>query len=196
MHSDQMPIPDADHALLPKESRRIPKPVRVLIGITLMIALVAGGLAYLGSRAGEWGVPYFSFTTAHGTDCTNTWTGYTCADVTQADFEEWADLKIPEGTTLVTAKYTKNNADFEVVSELRTDAKHAKPFGEALAKKYGQCQGAGYQPAELKDHKDVCLVNSVLARGTQEAPLTRRWMLATGVDADGSRLTLLTFASR
>ena len=196
MHSDGMPIPDADRALPPQERRRIPKPVRVLIGITLMMALVAGGLAYLGSKAGEWGVPYFTFTTEHDTTCTNTWIGHTCEDVTLADFEEWAKLDVPEGTTLLSATYTKRNADFEVVAELRTDAKHAKSFGKALKEQYGGCQDAGFRPTELEGYEQVCLVNSVLARGTQDAPLTRRWMVSTGVAEDGTRLTLLTFASR
>lgn len=174
----------------------MPKPVRVLIGITLMLALVAGGLAYLGSKAGQWGVPYFSFTTEHDTECTNTWIGHTCEDVTVADFEKWTDLQVPEGTTLLSATYTKRNADFEVVAELRTDAEHAKKFGQALTKKYGKCQDAGFRPAKLEGHKSICLVNSALERGTQDAPLTRRWLLSTGIAEDGSRLTLLTFASR
>jgi len=191
-----MPIPDTDHVAVPEEQRRMPKPVRVLIGIGLMLALVAGGLGILGSQAGDWGVPYFSFTTENGTTCTNTWIGHTCDDVTLADFEQWADLQVPEGTTLLSASYTKTNADFEVVAELRTDPEHAKEFGELLKEKYGKCQDAGYRPEELADHDEVCLVNSVLARGTQDAPLTRRWLLSTGVAKDGTRLTLLTFASR
>ena len=45
-----------------------------------MLAFVALAFWVVSRQAGAWGVPYFSFTSAHGSRCTNGFTGYTCTN--------------------------------------------------------------------------------------------------------------------
>jgi|GEM_PF-1149021 len=169
---------------------------RVLVGIAAMTLVIVAALMILTVNAGRWGVPYFSFTTDRGTQCTNTWGGYRCTNLTVADYNHWSDFALPDGTQLVKSSYTKNNADFQIDAQLRTDAQHAEAVGKALLSRYGACQKSGARPVELVGYTDVCLVNSDLTRGTQSSSLSRKWMVATGVAPDGSRLTVLSFGSR
>jgi len=174
----------------------MPKPVRVLLGTVCMVAVVAVGLGLLVSRAGEWGVPYFSFPTDNGTRCTNTWAGYECHDLTIADYDRWSDFPVPAGSTLVASSYSRTSNDFTVTAQLRTDSSHSEAVGKDLTTKYGACLPVGVRPVELVGYDKICLINSDLMRGTQQVPLSRRWSIATGVAKDGSRLTVVNFSSR
>lgn len=175
---------------------RLHKAVRVLIGMAAMLLAVCVALGVLMLNAGRWGVPYFSFTTERGSHCTNTWSGYHCENITVADYNRWSDFALPAGTVLMKSSYTKDNGDFEIAAQLRTEAQHADAVGKALLARYGACQASGVRPVELVGYDKVCLVNSDLNRGTQSGSLSRKWVLATGVAPDGSRLTVLTFGSR
>lgn len=177
------------------EPRRLPKPLRVLIGVTVMVAVLTAGFGFVATRAGEWGVPYFSFTAPGGTECTNTWMGHACEHITVRDFERWSDLRLPEGTTLTTGSYTEDAVTTQVVATLRTDADHAGEFLDLLKERYGDCQPGGVAPAELSEHSKVCMATSTRARGKQAEAMTRSWSFSTGVAEDGTRLTLLTVGS-
>ncbi|MDN5725081.1 MAG: hypothetical protein L0G99_03990 [Propionibacteriales bacterium] len=176
----------------------LPKPARVLIGVLLMALVVGGCLLYLTRRAGEWGIPYFSFTTPGGSTCTNQWAGYTCEDVTDADFAEWAKLALPERTRLVEAKYTRTH-NYQLRAVLRTEADPAvvDAAWRKIAQRFGRCQDIGVPPMEFVDYTDVCLINSRLGPPeTSGVPAGENWTVSTAIAPDGTRLTIIDLASR
>lgn len=180
------------------DERRMPKPVRVLIGTLVMALLVGGGLFYLGSRAGEWGVPYFRFTTPGGSTCTNQWAGHVCEEITDADFAEWSHFTLPERTSIVEASYTRTH-DYKLHAVLRTeaDATAADKAWQQIAKRFGRCQDMGVPPIEFVDHTDICLINSRLRPPeTEGVPTGETWTVATAIAPDGTRLTIMDIASR
>lgn len=188
--------PEGEAAVLAHPAHpHLRKAARVLIGTALMLLVVLVALGILMLNAGRWGVPYFSFTTDRGSRCTNTWTGYHCENITVADYNRWSDFALPDGTMLMKSSYTKDNNDFTIEAQLRTDAAHAEAVGLALVARYGACHSDGVRPIELVGYDQICLINSDHQRGTQTSSLSRKWVIATGVAKDGSRLTVLSFGS-
>lgn len=174
------------------EPRQLPKPVRILIGIMVMGLVTAAALVYVAQRAGDWGVPYFSYTAPGGTTCTNTLDGYDCPYVTRADFEHWSNMDLPEGTMLLRASHVSDLLTSTMTATLRTDAEHSDEFLALLTETYGPCQPGGVEPAALNDFNDICIASSARARGTQGVSFTRSWSFSSGLDDDGLRLTVLT----
>ena len=62
-------------------ARQRHKPLRILGGVALMAGFVLVLLAILTRFAGAWGVPYFTFTSERGSQCTNNFTGYVCTPI-------------------------------------------------------------------------------------------------------------------
>lgn len=175
--------------------RRLPKPVRVLIGVTIMALLVGTGLWLLARQAGAWGVPYFSFTTDNGSTCTNQWAGYVCEDLTTADLEGYGQFELPADTEVVSSTYTRTH-DYSLSATLRTSADAGPAAVEQWVATFGQCAPGGVPPVEMADYEQLCVINSDINRGTQDVPVNRRWLVSTGIAPDGSRLTMLTVSSR
>ncbi|MFW6599872.1 hypothetical protein ACQBAU_10925 [Propionibacteriaceae bacterium Y2011] len=173
----------------------LPKPLRVLIGLSVMLLLVGSGFLVLSMKAGEWGVPYFEFETAGGSTCTNQWAGYTCEELSDSDFEEYSGFTLPAGTTLEKVSYTRTH-DYSLHAELRTTKEKAAEALQKVTEAYGECQPTGAPPQELAGYTELCLVNSEYQRGTQTTPLAQRWFVASGLAPDGSRLTVLEISSR
>ncbi len=174
------------------EPRRLPKPLRILIGIVVMGLFTAAALGFVLKRAGDWGIPYFSYTAPGGTICTNTIDGHNCPYVTKDDFQRWSNLDVPEGTMLLRASYASDLLSSTMSATLRTDADQAEDFLALLTETFGDCQPGGVEPAELDGFDELCIANSARARGTQGVSFTRSWSFATGLNEDGLRVTVLT----
>src|SRR3954465_2238008 len=113
---------------------------RVPGGVAAMVAFVAVVLALLVRQAGAWRVPYFSFTSAHGSHRTNDFTGYTCEPLTPADGGVFGapalaevgclgDLGLADDTTVLTGSYRATH-DYQRAAQLAVPARSA----EAAAK--------------------------------------------------------------
>ena len=70
-------------------------------------------MAILTRFAGAWGVPYFTFTSERGSECTNNFTGYVCTPITLAEVEFYADLDLPDDTEVVSGTY-RSTHDYQL----------------------------------------------------------------------------------
>lgn len=166
--------------------------LRILVGIVCMALFVAVAWLVLSRFAGGWGVPYFSFTTANGSACTNTWTGYRCDTVTPADLQLYTGA-LPAGTTITSARLSVTH-EYSLDAVLTTDAKHAAATGKALQSQYGRC-GPGPIPSQLAKAKSVCRMSSDVG-GSTTRPSARIYAVTTGIVGGGKRLTVVHIESR
>ena len=76
--------------------------------VSLVLAVMLA-LLLLARFAGGWGVPYFSITTARGSACVNTFTGFECSSLTLADVGYFGDVDLPSSTRVVRSHYRSTN---------------------------------------------------------------------------------------
>ena len=171
------------------------KAVRVLGGTALMLGFVAVALALLVRQAGEWGVPYFSFTSAHGSPCRNDLTGYTCQPLTLADVEFFADLDLPEDTVVLAGTYRATH-DYEMSAQLRVPKASAAKAYAALRDSFGPCRKGVPTPLQAGKLTKVCTMASEnRADKLGELP-SRMFSVGSGLDAKGARVVALAIRSR
>lgn len=170
------------------------KGVRVLAGVMLMIAIVVILLAIVLRNAGAWGVPFFSFESDRGSDCKNSFTGYTCESLTVEDIEWYGDVNLPADTSVVTSSYTATH-DYELVANLEISKKSSAAGYKALRAAYGKCVAGHFTPLDTNGLKDVCVManDQVTEGGT---PSGRIFNVGTGVRKDGVRVVALSVKSR
>jgi hypothetical protein len=168
---------------------------RVLGGIAAMLAFVAVVLAVLVHYAGGWGVPYFSFTSAHGSSCTNDFTGYTCDPLTLADVEFFGDVDLPDDTTVLTGTY-RSTHDYQLAATLTVPRASAGRALKELHTAFGACRRDVSTPLPLRGLRQPCAMGS--EDGTDESgePASRLYAVGTGLKKDGTRLIGLTIRSR
>ncbi len=171
------------------------KVLRVLGGTVLMLAFVGVVLAILVRQAGGWGVPYFSFTSAHGSACKNTFTGYTCSPLTLADVEFFADVDLPADTTVGPSTY-RSTHDFALDARLRVPAAGAATALKNLRSAFGGCQKDAASPLSPTGLRDLCvMVNPEGAEADGELS-SRVYAVGTGLAKNGSRVVAMTIRSR
>jgi hypothetical protein len=168
---------------------------RVLGGIAAMLAFVAVILAVLVRQAGEWGVPYFSFTSAHGSPCTNDFTGYTCDPVTLADVEFFGDLDLPEDTTVLAGSY-RSTHDYQLTAQLSVPPASAAAALKELRTDFGVCRRDVSTPLQTAGLAKVCAMASEEGAEASGEPASRLYAVGTGLRKDGTRLIGLTIRSR
>ncbi|WP_375426167.1 hypothetical protein [uncultured Friedmanniella sp.] len=168
---------------------------RVLGGIALMLAFVAVVGGVLVSRAGRWGVPYFSFTSAHGSHCTNNLTGYTCSPLTLADVEFFGDVRLPEDTTVGASTYRATH-DFALDARLEVPRASAAAASKQLRSAYGRCQKDAASPLVTAGLRDVCaMVNPDGAEADGQLS-SRVYAVGTGLRRDGTLVVAMSVRSR
>jgi hypothetical protein len=167
----------------------------VLLGIAAMLAFVAVVLLVLVRQAGEWGVPYFSFTSAHGSPCTNDLTGYTCDPLTLADVEFFGDVDLPDDTTVLAGSY-RSTHDYELVAQLAVPAAAAGPALEELREAFGPCREGVRTPLTSTGLSSRCAMASEDGSDEFGEPASRIYAVGTGLRPDGTRLVGLTIRSR
>lgn len=163
-------------------------------GFVGLVLLTAIAFAILSQFAGGWGIPYFPFTTANGSKCTNTWTGYTCPALTRADFELYAETTLPIGTRIRSASYTVTN-DVTVDAALVTNKSSVDAARKQLVEGFGGC-GSGPVPDQLANATHVCRMSTDDDTATDKPPPPRLFSVVTGIMADGSMVTVLHIQSR
>jgi hypothetical protein len=168
---------------------------RVLGGVAAMVAFVAVVLALLVRQAGAWRVPYFSFTSAHGSHCTNDFTGYTCEPLTLADVEFFGDLDLPDDTTVLTGSYRATH-DYQLAAQLAVPARSAEAAAKELRSAFGACRRDVFTPLDTRDLRHFCAMATEDGAETAGEPASRLYAVGTGVRKDGTRLIGLTIRSR
>jgi hypothetical protein len=162
----------------------------------LMSAFVMVLWALLTSRAGAWGVPYFSFETERGSSCTNNLTGYTCQPVTLADVQFYGDVTLPADTLVVKSRYHATH-DFQIEASLLAPAKSAPAALAGLHESFGPCQANHPAPMPTAGLTGVCVLANDDATITRDSDTSSRlYVVGTALRADGSRLIVMTIQSR
>lgn len=160
-----------------------------------MLAFVAIVLAVLVRQAGGWGVPYFSFTSAHGSHCTNNLTGYTCSPLTLADVEFFGDVDLPDGTTVAASRY-RSTHDFSLEASLQVPRSGAATALKNLKEAYGTCQQEATSPLVPTGLRDVCVMVNPEGVEADGELSSRVYAVGTGLRKDGSRVVALSVRSR
>jgi hypothetical protein len=168
---------------------------RVLGGIAAMLAFVAVLLAVLVRQAGDWGVPYFSFTSAHGSPCTNDFTGYTCEPLTLADVKFFGDVDLPDDTTVLSGSYHSTH-DYQLSAQLSVPPASAARGFQDLRAAFGACRRDVSSPLRLTGLRQPCVMASEDGADESGEPASRLYAVGTGLKKDGTRLVGLTIRSR
>lgn len=167
----------------------------MLLGSAAMLAFVGVLLLVLAQRAGAWGVPYFSFTSAHGSSCTNDFVGYTCEPLTLADVEFFGDLDLPDDTAVLSASY-RSTHDYRLDAQLAVPPGSAVPALAELREAFGPCRKGVQTPLSTAGLGHTCAMAS--EEGTDEfgIPASRLFSVGTGLRDDGTLLVGLALRSR
>ncbi|GAA1830841.1 hypothetical protein ACFFOM_19515 [Microlunatus capsulatus] len=171
------------------------KAVRVLGGTALMLAFVAVVLALLVRQAGDWGVPYFSFTSDNGSPCRNDLTGFTCEPLTLADVQLFGDLDLPEDTVVLAGSYRATH-DYRMSAQLRVPAASAGRAGSALREAFGPCRDGVSTPLVTTGLRKVCAMASEEGADASGELPSRLFAVGSGLDRSGDRLIALSVRSR
>ena len=167
----------------------------MLGGIALMALVVGVALLVLAREAGGWGVPYFSFTSAHGSPCRNDLVGYTCTSLTLDDVEFFGDVDLPAGTRVVTSRYHATH-DYDLRARLEVPSTAAATALKRVRSAYGHCRADARPPAPTTGLTGVCVI--LTGDGSDESgELPSRIVnVATGLRPDGVRVVDLAIRSR
>jgi hypothetical protein len=167
----------------------------VLGGIAGMLLFVAVVLAVLARQAGDWGVPYFSFTSAHGSPCTNDLTGYTCDPLTLADVEFFGDVDLPDDAVVLAGTY-RSTHDYELTAQLRVPRESAGAALEQLRTAFGGCRDDVSTPLRGRGLSQVCAMANDTGADADGELASRLYAVGTGLAEDGTRLVGLDIRSR
>jgi hypothetical protein len=171
------------------------KPLRVLGGIVLMLGSVAVTFAILTQYAGVWGVPYFSFTTDRGSECTNDLTGYTCSPMTLADVEYFGDVDLPDDSSVVAGTY-RSTHDYQLEAVLEVPGASAAQAFADLKQAFGKCSSELPSPLTTDGMRDTCVIANDDVFNESEEPSSRLYLIGTGVRTDGTRVIGMVIKSR
>lgn len=169
--------------------------MRVIVGILFMTAFVLISWSLVARYAGSWGVPYFSFKTERGSSCKNDFLGYTCRPITLADLEFYADVDLPETTTVVTSRYRATH-DYQLDAELQVPRASAAAALQGLTESFGPCQLDHPLPMSTQGLTAVCVLANDDAVTSDVDTSSRLYVIGTGLRGDGSRFILLSVKSR
>lgn len=177
------------------ERERLPKIVRVLGGLLLMVAFVCICLFVITRYAGYWGVPMFSFQTENGSQCTNTFNGHTCDKVTLADVELYGEIDVPDDTLVVKGSYSVTH-DYALDVTLEVPKASADAALKALNGSFGAC-GDHHTALDPEGLANLCSMSNENVFGSKdERNQTRTFNVGTGVRKDGTRVIALSVKSR
>ena len=151
-----------------------------------MAGFVLITLAILTRYAGAWGVPYFGFTSERGSECTNNFTGYVCTPITLAEVEFYADLDLPDDTTVTSGTY-RSTHDYQLEAQLDVPPASAAVALKSLSTAFGPC--VPEQPSSLNTQglAQVCVMANLDAFTEAGEPASRLYVVGTGLRKDGSR---------
>ena len=169
--------------------------MRVIVGVMLMAAFFLITFGLITRYAGSWGVPFFSYTSERGSNCTNTMTGYTCEPLTLGDVEYYLGVNLPNDTRVVSGSYTATH-DYTLATSLRLTAKSQAAGLKVLQEEFGGCQPDHPAPISTAGLTQFCvLANDNGATRTGEPPGSL-YVIGTGVAKNGTRVVAVTLRSR
>ena len=160
-----------------------------------MLLFVATAFYVVARQAGGWGVPYFSFTSEHGSRCTNGFVGYTCSPLTLADVEFFGDVDLPADTAVLASRYHATH-DFELEAQLEVPAASAAKGLEQLNEAYGPCRSGARSALPAAGLGQVCVMSSGDGADESGELPSRLVNVGTGVRKDGVRVVALAISSR
>jgi hypothetical protein len=160
-----------------------------------MAVFVLVSLLVLMRYAGAWGVPYFTFTTDRGSPCTNNFTGYVCTPMTLSDVEFFADLDLPDDTTVITANY-KSTHDYQLDAVLEIPAASSAAGLASLREGFGKCQPDHPATLDIRGLTGLCVMANDDAYTESGEPSSRLYTVSTAVRKDKVRLVSLYVRSR
>lgn len=162
-----------------------------------MLVLVAIPVVILSRFAGGWGVPYFSFTTDRGGECTNKLIGYSCDKLTIDDIRWWGDVKLPDDTKIEHAHY-ESTQNFKLDAVVVVPKDEAKKTHQGLVKTFGSC--GRDRPSNIDENKlkhRCVMANQASDPKRHHGPVANRnYVISTGLRADGSRMIGIQEESR
>lgn len=162
----------------------------------LMSAFVMIIWALLTSRAGTWGVPYFSFSTERGSSCTNNLAGYTCQPMTLADLQFYGDVTLPASTKVLKSRYRATH-DYQLEASLLTPATSAAAALAGLHESFGPCLPGHPAPMPTAGLTEVCVLANDDATITRDSDTSSRlYVVGTALRRDGARIISMTIKSR
>lgn len=167
----------------------------MLVGTALMALFVATSFCVVARQAGAWGVPYFSFTSAHGSRCTNGWVGYACTPLTLADVEFFGDVDLPATTAVVASRYHATH-DFELEAQLEVPTTASAEAAKQLTDAYGPCRRDARSPLPTAGLQQVCVIASGDGADESGEQPSRMVNVGTGIRKDGVRVIGLAVSSR
>lgn len=152
------------------------------------------GIIFVVSRAGDWGVPYFTFSTENGSECRNDLAGYTCPDMTLTDLEFYLGVDLPDDTRVLAAAYSETH-DYEISAHIEVPAELADAATETLVEAYGACVKGHYSPLDLSELAKGCVRSSdmVTTSGTASGEV---YVVASGIHEDGTLAVRFEIKSR
>jgi hypothetical protein len=171
------------------------KPLRVLVGMILMLGSVAVALAIVSRYAGTWGVPYFSFTTDRGSTCKNDLTGYTCSPMTLADVEYFGDLDLPDDSQVVVGTYRATH-DYQMEALIEVPSVSADGALISLNQAFGECIPEHPAPLSTRGMRHTCVMANDDVFSESDEPSSRLYLIGTGVRKDGTRVIGMVIRSR
>ena len=160
-----------------------------------MLGSVAVTLAILTQYAGAWGVPYFTFQTDRGSMCKNDLTGYTCSPMTLSDVEYFADVDLPDNSSVVSGTY-RSTHDYQLEAIIEVPLDSANQALISLNQTFGACISELPSPLNAKEIGKTCVMANDDVLSESEEPSSRVYLIGTGVRKDGTRLIGMVIKSR
>lgn len=178
-----------------RRRQRGAKALRIAVFCVALVLGVIAALALLARFAGGWGIPYFSFTTARGSQCVNTFTGFRCESLNMADVNYFGGLELPTATRVVTSDY-RSTHDYQLNATLEVPAAASKPALEALSDAFGRCDKNHPSPLNGQELSKLCVMANDTDVTESGVPDSRVYVVATGIRKDKTRVVSLAVRSR
>lgn len=152
------------------------------------------GILFVVSRAGEWGIPYFSFTTENDSECRNNLAGYSCDTLTLGDLEFYTSLDLPDSTRVLAASYSETH-DYQISAHIEVPEDAVESVTATLTEAYGKCIKGHYSPLDLSELKSACVRSNDMVTTSGEAS-GELFVVASGIREDGTLEARLEIKSR
>lgn len=152
----------------------------VLIGLCIMTACTGIALWFALSRAGEWGVPGFSYENEFGSTCENGWVSETCSQLTPEEVSNGLKVDLPAGSEVIRGTLT-NGHNTTLQTEVRIPSAAVSELQELLTELYGPCRTDIPPPGVADGMPEPCVMAN--DRFAAES-MSQRYAIALGTRDD------------
>lgn len=149
----------------------------ILIGITVMIAIMAAAVWFVLNRAGEWGVPGFGYVNEYGSLCENGLVSDTCTTLTIEEIGTRLGVPLPEGAEVLDGVVV-TGANTTMDARVRIPAAEREALQARLVEAYGECRTDLPPPGLAEGMTEPCVMgNDQFASES----MSTRYVLVLGV---------------